>query len=352
MTWRSKMADMMKVAIWHGPEDVRIEERPIPEIDDNSVLIKTRVSLTCGTDVKTFHRGHPSVKPGGTFGHEVAGDIVKAGKNVKNFKVGDRVVPHNTGVCGKCFYCKSGRPDGSCEDKARIVGGHSEYVVVPGRIVELNMFHIPEGVPYKAAALTEPFSCAVYGADMTKTSYNDTVVILGAGPIGLMIAMLMKMKGARVIHADFSAPRLEVSKSLGTDMTFDLTGVDDPVKALRELTPGKRGADATIDATGQPAAWEQCIDIVRKGGYVNLFGGCKPGTKISVDTQRMHYDGLTLAGFFHTTPWHVKMANDLINAGKIPVDTFVTGEFPFARLEDAIRAHSSQKGIKSAIIYE
>lgn len=345
-------ATMMKAALWYGPDDVRIEQIPVPEIDDDSVLIKTRVSLTCGTDVKTYHRGHPSVKPGGNFGHEIAGDIVKVGKNVTGFVVGDRVVSHNTAPCGTCFYCKSGRNDGSCENKARIQGGHSEYVAVPGPIVKMNLFHIPDDVSYKAAALTEPLSCAVYGADMTKTSFNDTVVILGAGPIGLMIAMLMKKKGAYVIHADFSAPRLDVSKRLGTDQIVDLSNTDDAVAALRARTPEGRGADAVIDATGQPAAWENCIRIVRKGGYVNLFGGCKPGTTITVDTQRIHYDGLTIAGFFHTTPKHVKMANDLINSHQIPEDIFITAEYPFERLVDAIEAHSNQQGIKNAIIYD
>lgn len=345
------MEKLMKTALWYGPDDVRIEERPIPQIDDDGVLIKNKVSLTCGTDVKTFHRGHPSVPVGGNFGHEIAGDIAKVGKNVRGFQVGDRVVAHNTAPCGVCYFCKVGRNDGSCESRSRILGGHSEYVAVPGPVIRQVMFRIPDDVSYKAAALTEPFSCAVYGADMTKCTFNDTVVILGAGPIGLMIAMLMKRKGAVVIHADYAADRLAVSKKLGSDVTFDLSGVEDPVAALRALTPDKRGADAAIDATGQPAAWENCIDIARKGGFVNLFGGCKPGTKIQVDTRRIHYDGLTIAGFFHTTPRHVKIANDLINAHQIPEDIFVTGEYPFERLVDAIEAHSKQQGIKNAIIY-
>lgn len=348
----SEKKETMKAALWYAPLDVRFVDVPIPEIDDNGVLIKTKVTLTCGTDVKTYKRGYPGEKPGATFGHEVAGDIVKIGKNVKGFKVGDRVVTHNTAPCGTCFYCKSGRNDGECESLVRIKGGHSQYVAVPDLIVRTNLFHIPDGVPYKAAALTEPFSCAVYGADMTPVHYGDTVVILGAGPIGLMIAMLMKKKGAVVIHADYSAQRLEISKKLGTDITFNLTDVKDPVKELRALTPENRGADITIDATGQPAAWENAIAIVRKAGFVNLFGGCKAGTTITVDTHRIHYDGITITGFYHTTPKHVKMANDMINRGEIPVDIFVTGEYPWQKLIEAVEAHGRQEGIKNAIIWD
>ncbi len=343
---------LMKAGIWYAPYDVRIEEVPIPEIDDDGVLIKTRATLTCGTDVKTYKRGHPNVKPGQFFGHEIAGDIVEIGKNVTGFTVGDRVVTHNTAPCGRCFFCKSGRNDGLCEDKAWIKGGHAEYCAVPGRIVKINLFHIPDDVSYKAAALTEPFSCAVYGADMTNISFDDTVVILGAGPIGLMIALLMKKKGARVIHADFSKPRLDISKKLGTDITVSLGGVEDHVAKIRALTPDGRGADAVIDATGIPKAWENAIGIVRKAGFVNLFGGCEPGTSINVDTYRIHYDGITITGFFHTTPKHVQIANDMINRHEIPEDIFITKEYPFEQLIEAIDAHANQDGVKNALIYK
>ena len=167
-----------------------------------------------------------------------------------------------------------------------------------------------------------------------------------------MIAMLIKKKGGIVIHADYSEARLAVSKQLGTDITVDLNNIDDPVKELRALTPGGRGADVTIDATGVPEAWENCINIVRKAGFVNLFGGCKSGTSVNIDTHRIHYDGLTISGFFHTTPKHVMIANDLINRHEISEDIFVTAEYPLEKIVDAIEAHGRQEGIKNAILYE
>lgn len=346
------MEETMKMALWYGPGDVRIEERPMFELEEDAIIMKVKASLTCGTDVKTYKRGHPSYKPGISFGHEAAGIVHKKGSKVTGFEVGDRIVPHSEAMCGECYYCKTGRNDGCCEHRVRIKGGHSEYVYIPGPVVRQNTFHIPDDVSYKAAALTEPLACAMYGADMTKFSYGDTVVVMGAGPIGLMIALIIKRRGAHVIQADFSKDRLEVSRRLGIDTTVVLNQEMDIVRMIRNLTPQKRGADAVVDATGQPAAWENCIMIARKGGYINLFGGCKPGTKITIDTQTMHYGGLTIAAFFHTTPKHVMMANEMINHHEIPEDIFVTGEYRLENLIDALEAHANQQGIKNAIIYE
>lgn len=342
----------MKSAIWYGPEDVRIEEVLMPKVGPEDVLIKSKVSLTCGTDVKTYKRGHPSVKTGGSFGHEVAGDIVEVGDKVKDFKVGMRVVTHNTAPCGECFYCKQGRPDGLCENLARISGGHAEYVLVPGRIVRQNLFEIPEDIPYKAAALVEPLSCAVYGVDTTPTNFGDIVAVNGAGPLGLMIASILKIKGCIVIQSDYSKSRLDIARELGVDYVIDLNEVEDQVEAVKELTPGKRGVDAVIDATGIPEVWEKGIDMVRPAGYVNLFGGCKQGTTITVDTYRLHYDGVTILGVYHTTPKHVRMAYDLIVQGKIRWDLLITRELPFSKLIEAIKFHANQDGVKNALIYE
>lgn len=347
----SNIQDKMKQALWYAPLDVRIEEVPIPEIGPDDVLIKTRVSLTCGTDVKTYRRGHPQVKAPAPFGHEVAGDIVKVGSNVEKFRVGMRVVTHNTAPCGECFFCKENRPQ-LCKDTAWISGGHSEYVRVPGPIVRQNMFEIPDDVPYKMAALTEPFSCAVSGVERTPIELGDIVAVNGAGPLGLMIAALLKIKGCTVIQCDASDERLEIAKGFGVDHVININDVEDQVQAVKALTPYNMGVDVAFEVVGHPKIWEMTVEMVRNGGYANLFGGCKENTRFSIDTARIHYDEVTVFGIFHTTPKYVKLANDLICSGKIDLSPIITREMPFDDLMKAIELHGNQDGLKNALIYD
>lgn len=342
----------MKQAIWYAPFDVRIEEVPIPEVGENDVLIKTKVSLTCGTDVKTYKRGHAKSKGGpAPFGHEAAGDIVKVGQNVKNFEPGMRVVTHNTAPCGECFFCKINRPQ-LCESSSRISGGHAEYVLVPGPIVRQNLFQIPDGISYKTAALTEPFSCAVSGVERTPIGLGDIVAVNGAGPLGLMIAALLKLKGCTVIQCDASEERLEIAKKFGVDHVININEIDDQVEAVRSLTPRSMGVDVAFEVVGQPQVWERTVMMVRKGGYANLFGGCKKDTYFSINTMRIHYDEVTVFGVFHTMPKYVKLANELLCAGKINSDLLITRELPFSDLIKAIELHGNQDGLKNALIYD
>ncbi|NPV71935.1 MAG: zinc-binding dehydrogenase [Firmicutes bacterium] len=339
----------MIAAVYYGPGDVRVEETPTPRPGPGEVLIRTRAALTCGTDVKTWVRGHPLYRPPQLFGHEVAGEVVAAGEGVSAFAVGEMVVPHNSAPCGSCYYCKAGQPS-MCDDPVYMIGAFAEYVLVPARIVRQNMFPVPEKMDPRYAALVEPLACAVYGAAETPIQLGDVVVVLGAGPIGLMLGALAARRGAHVIQVDLSAERLETAKIMGAAETLNPQGEPDPVGAIRGLTPGGRGADAVIEAVGLPEMWEQALRLVRKGGQVTLFGGCKPGTHISVDTKMLHYSQLTIRGLFHTTPLHVRVAFDLITGGQIPVEPLVSATMPLSRVVDALEMHRTQQAIKVALV--
>lgn len=342
----------MKQTFWYAPGEIRTEEVPVPEIDDDSLLVKNRVSLTCGSDVKEYKRGYPGFVPGQPLGHEFAGDVVEVGKKIEGFRPGDRVMTMNTAACGNCFFCKTGRDDGSCQHMVKISGGFAEYVKVPGAIVRQNMFHIPDDISYQAAALLEPLSCSAYTADMVPVRLGDTVCVIGAGPCGLMIAKMLKMRGCRVIQADLSAERLEASRKMGIDVQINFTGCGDPVGAVRALTPEGMGPDSVVEATGFPEVWETAINMVRKCGYVSLFGGCKSGTTITIDTGRIHYDGITIQGFYHTTSRHVLMARDLILAKAFDENLLITRQMPYERLQEALELHYRQDGLKNAILYD
>ena len=209
-------------AVLYKEKELRIEEAPIPEVGDDEVLVKNKVSTTCGTDVKIYKRGYPLLTPPHPFGHEYSGVIAAVGKNVKKFKEGDRVAVHNTAPCGHCYFCKKGQFS-MCEDMLFNRGSYAEYVKVPGRIVEQNMFKLDDTISHKTASLMEPFSCAVYGIDNCPIQQGDTVIVNGAGPIGLMFARLAVLRGGKVIVSDMKENRLETARKLARleDSEFD-----------------------------------------------------------------------------------------------------------------------------------
>jgi len=343
----------MRAAVFKDIMKVEIEEIPIPEISDNEILVKIDCALTCGTDVKTFKRGPkkktPYMKAIHVFGHEYAGTVERVGNRVKGFDVGDRVVSANSAPCHECFYCKHSEFS-LCENLTWLWGTFAEYIKIPAPIVKQNTFKIPDGVASEDIALMEPLACVLHGIERTRINVGDTVVINGAGPIGLMYVFLAKLKGGRVISTDLSSERLAVARELGADMTIQVVDGNDVVKKVREITDGGRGADVAIEAVGNPSVWESTIKMVRKGGIVNLFGGCPSGTSISVDTALIHYGEVKINGIFHHTPLYVKKAFDLLSRGIFPAKKFITAKMLLDKVNDALNKIMKQEGIKIALI--
>jgi L-iditol 2-dehydrogenase len=344
------MTQMMRAAVYYGPKDVRLEEVAVPEVGPTDILLKVKAATTCGTDVKSYYRGHPNLIPPSLFGHEAAGDIVAIGNEVAEFREGMRVVTSNTGPCGECFFCKRGQPN-LCEFQRThlLNGSYAEYLLVGKHIWRQNMFIVPSHVTYSAAALVEPLSCALFGIDESHIQIDDIVVILGAGPIGLFMIQLAKMRGAQVISCEVSAKRLALAREAGADHLIGVNDLKEEVERVRELTPGQRGVDVAIDATGLPEVWEAGIAMVRKGGLFNAFGGAPQGTKISVDTYALHYGHLTIKGVFNTTPRHAELSMDLISRGQISVDLIVSAEWPLDRLVEALEKQKAGDVAKIAI---
>lgn len=336
----------MKAQLFYGPEDVRYEDINIPEIGDDEALVKIKSALTCGSDLKTYKRGHPAmIKKASVFGHEWAGDIVEIGSDVDNFKVGDRIVAVNSVPCYRCYYCKLERYS-LCENLIYNNGAYAEYIKVPGNILKKNTYRIPDKIDYREAALLEPLACVVHGIEESNIKTDDMVVINGAGPIGLMFIALARLKGAFVISVDLSDERLEYAKDFGADYTINASKESDQVAAVKELTEDKKGVDVAVDATGIPEVWEMTILMGRKGATINLFGGCVSGTSVNIDTQLLHYSELTIKGVYHHTPYYVKKAFDLITSGKIDTVKFITADMPLEKLVSALELMGQQKGIK------
>ena len=326
----------------------------MPKARDGEIIMKVKSALTCGTDVKTFRRGHPTIPFGENkvaFGHEGSGVVYEVGNGVSDFKVGDRIAAHNTAPCHSCYSCRVGDYS-MCDNLYQMRGTWAEYVKIPAQIVKENVFKIPDNMSHKQAALLEPLSCAVYGVDLSDIKLGDLVVVNGCGPIGLMMLKCAKLKGASVIACDFTDLRLETAKKLGADMIVDLKKVDDQVDAVRQLTPYSRGVDVAIEATGVPEVWEKNMKMARKGGMVMEFGGCKPGTTITVDTKLLHYSQLTIKGVYHTTPKHVGMAFELIKRGEFPEDIMINKSFKLENALEALLSHAKGEVIKNEIIID
>lgn len=339
----------MRAAVYHGKEDVRLEEIDAPKIGPGGVLAKVDVALTCGTDRKMFLRGHPLFPPPFVFGHEFAGTVIEVGDEVEGFKPGERVVAMNSAPCGTCFYCARDAQS-MCENMfLRLSGAFAEVIDIPRPIVEKNLLVIPDGVRSRDAALVEPLACVVHGIERSGIEPGDTVVVNGAGPIGLLFVRLASLKAGCVIVTDVRADRLERAERLGGDVVLNVSSVDDPAGAVREMCNGGRGADVAIECVGLPATWASTIRMVRKGGIANLFGGCASGTTIEVDTSLVHYSEVQIRGVFHTTPKYVRRAFDLIAEGVVTSDELVTAELPLERLDEILETLVGHAGIKTAV---
>ena len=338
----------MRAIQYYGPQDIRYEEVMVKPPEEGEVVVKVMSALTCGTDVKTFRRGHPvlikSVPSG--FGHEFAGIVEKVGKGVDNVKVGDRVVAANSAPCGDCFFCRRGEYN-LCEHLDLLNGAYAEYITVPARIVKKNMLILPNNLSFDKAAFCEPLANVVHGVERTGIKPGQTVGIIGIGPIGLMFARLAKLKGTNVIVAGRNPIKLKAAEEFATaDEIVDLTKYQNPEKIFREYTEDHRGLDVAIECVGLPEIWERMFSCVRPGGTVHFFGGCKSGSTVTFDTTKMHYGDIRLMSVFHHTPEYFRMALDYIASGELDVEKLITKTIGLGDIEWAMQEHIAGRAIK------
>ncbi len=344
---------VMTAAVLYGSEDLRVEQIEVPRIAPDEVLLKVKVALTCGTDLKVWKRGYHAkmITPPAVFGHELAGEIAAMGSEVNGgLHVGMRVVPANSAPCGACFYCKKGQ-ENLCEDLLFNNGAYAEYVGIPGRIVRKNMYEIPAHVPYIDAAMVEPLACVLRGIDETGIHPGDTVAVIGCGPIGLQFVRMLTVRGANVIAVGKRQSQLQAAQRVGARAALDVSRLADPIAEVRELTAGRRGADAVIEAAGVPQACEWALKMVRPGGTVNLFAGCARGTKMEIEPAALHYSDITVKSSFHHTPQYIREALSAVARGDVRASDFVTSEAPLRELPHVFEQMKKRRGgIKTAIL--
>jgi L-iditol 2-dehydrogenase len=339
----------MKAVRYLGPGNLElIDDLPIPHAGEGELIVRILVAATCGTDVKTFKRGHPKFKPPSPFGHEFTGEIVEVGRNVKNFQVGMRVTSNVFAPCGKCFLCKMGQSN-LCEDMIYNLGAYAEFLRIPQNIVRFNTFELPQAFPAAQAAVLEPLVSVVHAQERLAIQPGESVIILGAGgPIGLMhLQMAIRSGAGQVIAVDLSPERLEIAGKLGA--TACLKAPDPSLhEHIQDLTQG-RGVDAAIECAGTAETWRQAVDLVRLGGRVLWFGGLPAGTAIALDTHKIHYGELTLMGTHGGTPLDALRAFELITSGVINTEILISDEVGLDRVEQALERMSRGEVIKVAI---
>ncbi len=343
----------MLAAMFYAPQDVRLEHLPIPQPGAGEVLLQVAAATTCGTDVKTYLRGHPRLfehVPAG-FGHEVAGIVAATGMGVTQCAEGDAVVVANSAPCQECFYCQRGTLS-LCEDLLLLNGAYAEYLLVPERIVRQNLYRLATGTSFTAAALTEPLACALHGVDASNVSQDDTVVIIGAGPMGLLLAAAAKLRGARIIITGHGSDRLALASQFGADVVIDASqmSAQEQQEAVLLETEARRGADVVIEAVGTTHTWVMATTLARPGCLVNFFGGCPSGSLVSLDTYPIHYSELTLKGVFHHTPAYFAQALEFIQENLINVEALITARVPLDSILEVMELLVRKQGVKYALI--
>jgi len=335
----------MKAAMLYGPRDARVEEVDIPKLDNSEALVKVHSVGVCQSDIRAYLGIYkrqlfpPGRESYGLSGHEWSGRVAEVGESVKGLSIGDRVVPEIILSCGTCKFCAKGITN-LCRNKTFVNRGYAEYAKAPARL----LLTIPEGVSYEEAAFAEPIAVCLHTNDIVSPKPGDNVLIVGAGPMGLIHTQITRLSGANVIVSEVLQSRLDTAKQLGADATINPSN-EDLVAKVRELTDGY-GADAVICATGSRNALEDALTAVGSTGKVVLFGGTYPPEKMQVDPNIIHYGEICVTGSYDHLPVHMHRALWLLKSRKIEVTSLISDTFGLERLREAFELAMTSKALK------
>lgn len=340
---------MARAAVLKNIENLEIEDRSIPSPAKGEILIRVKSCAICGTDIKVFHHGHKHIVFPRVTGHELSGIIEKTGEGVSEYKEGDRVAVAPAIPCGYCYYCRKGWQS-MCDNLKAIGyhfdGGFAQYMIVPEVAVRNGCVNkIPDGLSFDHAALAEPLACVINGQQLSGVGMGDTVLILGAGPIGCLHAELARNIGAsKVILADVVQQRLDMAGFTGA------ITVNSKEKNLKEFVADAtcgRMADRVIVAVGVPEAQEQSLELVAKRGSVNFFGGLpKESPFARLNTNIVHYGESFITGTHGSTPLHNKMALDFIASGRFQIHRYITKKIELDNLVEGLKEAEERKALK------
>ncbi len=343
----SKTPSTMRAVVYRGINDMRLETVPVPQIGPGELLIKIATCGICGTDLKKIHMGSHSAPR--IFGHEMAGMVAEVGAGVAGFKVGDRVMSFHHVPCGECYYCRKNTPSqcalylktGATAGFAPSGGGFAEYLrAMDFLVAKGGVVKIPDGVPFEQAAFIEPLMTVLKGTKLLNLADDDTVLVIGQGPIGLMHAVMAKNTGARVLTSDLFAERHAIAARFGLTHPIH-AGEDNVVERVLAETEG-RGADAVILAVAGSALIKTAMDAVRPGGKVMLFAQTQHG-EATFDPAAVCVDEKTLLGSYSSSFPILNEVTGLVFGGYrngFDLTQLISHRFPLEQAVEAIEIAS------------
>ena len=339
----------MKVAVYYGSGDVRIEDRPIPEIESDEILVEMKACGLCGSDLMDWYLQSRAPL---VLGHEPSGVVVKVGDKVENFHKGERVFVHHHVACLTCHYCIHNDYT-MCEQftKTHIIpGGFAEYFKVPSPNLKIDTFKIPDEISFEEATLIEPVACCIRALRKCKIEPSDTVAIIGAGPSGIIHTILARHLGAsQVFVSDFVDYRLKAAEDAGASVVVNPTR-EDFAKRVRTETDG-RGTDLVVVTAPSVKAYIEALRVCRKGGTVCVFAPTSPNDKIEVSPNRLFFNELKIVPSYSTSHVETRMALQLILQGVIDTKKLITHRFPLEKIDGAFKtAKESKECLKIVIL--
>ncbi len=346
--------ETMNAVVYHGKGDVRYEKLPVPACRPGELRVKVEACAICGSDFKTFNNGNPRMKPPIAMGHEFCGAVETVGEGVEGFAIGDRIVMATSISCGECAYCRRGW-NNLCVKLDPMgfsyPGGMAEYVIVPAVAIRNgHVVKVPRGIAPAHAALAEPMSCAVNCAENCAIQGGETVVVVGAGPLGILnLHAARKYGAARLILAQREGKRLAQAGAFACDRLVN-TSTEDLVAVVRAETGGL-GADVAIVAAPEAAVQEQALDLVRKRGHVCLFASLPVGKSVlSLDSRKIHYNELYVCGASDSTPIHVQKAVALLAQPDFPGEKIANPILKLAEIQKAFRIMEARDGMRVVLL--
>ena len=335
----------MLAAIYEGIDNMVVKEVKTPEAEPGGILVRVRSCAVCGSDIRIFHHGNIRVNPPQVIGHEIAGEVVDVGLGVTKFKIGDRIAVGADVPCGECVFCEGGIGN-NCQINYAIgyqfPGGYAEYMPLNKTTLNYGPIHIlPDNISYDEGALAEPLACILNALELSPVRLGDTVAVLGAGPIGMMICEVVKLMGAsKGILINRSNPRLMIAKGINAADVYLNSTEHDAVRAVLDETKGL-GADVILTSNPSGESQVQAVQMAKNRARVNFFGGLPKGTLVTLDTNIIHYKELFITGAHGSMPVHHRKALGMIESGIINVKKYITANFP---LNDIIKAFETAEG--------